>query len=350
VWPSVAAETKDLAETQPALTAKLFARYNELARAMYAPNVPPSRVEHGDAALDAAAAALEAPDACSDDDCWCGRRNSLSTLLCLRSSVRTAPSLISSATNYTFHGKTQRRMLYHCNLRERKAHELQLRREAAAAAASRAVSAQAVSGGSSETGAASCWSGSGTPLKQLIAAAWHLGSADIFSFQAAVQGSRSSNAGDAEIEMRIVKVRPSLHLDPSQWSTASPPASATLNRNHRRAFVCVCVAWQGCANCAFTKGEGTITAVGTISLVAYGKGLNVTHEGALLANTAGGGGGCRIRWSSKTNHWADFCQGKPCEGGGGGGPPKAKPDACKVMLSQGGFWQPWTATPGWPLQ
>ena len=178
-------------------------------------------------------AALEAPDACSDDDCWCGRRNSLSTLLCLRSSVRTAPSL--SATNYTFHGKTQRRMLYHCNLRERKAHELQLRREAAAAAASRAVSAQAVSGGSSETGAASCWSDSGTPLKQLIAAAWHLGSADIFSFQAAVQGSRSSNAGDAEIEMRIVKVRSSL-------PTASPPASATtLNRNHRRAFVCVCV-------------------------------------------------------------------------------------------------------------
>ena len=217
---------------------------------MYAPNMPPSRVEHGDAALDAAAAALESPDACSDDDCWCGRRNSLSTLLCLRSSVRTAPSL--SATNYTFHGKTQRRMLYHWNLRERKAHELQLRREAAAAAASRAVSAQAVSGGSSETGEASCWSGSGTPLKQLIAATWHLGSADIFSFQAAVQGSRSSNAGDAEIEMRIVKVRPSLHLE----STASPPASATtLNRN--RYYCCYHGSSSSIANYFCHRVHGT---------------------------------------------------------------------------------------------
>ena len=49
---------------------------------------------------------------------------------------------------------------------------------------------------------------------------------------------------------------------------------------------------------------------------------------------------------SKTNQWQDFCQGKACAGatpkGGGGG-------ACAKMLTNGGIWQPYVETPGWPL-
>ena len=147
---------------------------------MYAPNMPADRNRvDADLGLSAAAAALEAPDACDNDDCW-----------------------------------------------ERKAHELQLRREAAMALA--ATRGQ-------------CWDKVGTPLQQLTASEWHLGSEDVFSFRK-IQGDFSG-----EIAMQIVR---------------------------------------GCTNCAFTAGEGNITS-NAIALVAYGKGHNVTHGGTLLTNEDG---------------------------------------------------------------
>ena len=53
-------ETKDLADENPELTAKLYTRYKQLARSMYAPN--------GDE--DEGLMALEAEEACASDDCW----------------------------------------------------------------------------------------------------------------------------------------------------------------------------------------------------------------------------------------------------------------------------------------
>lgn len=231
-------ETNDLAEKEPALTSKLFERYKQLARSMYAPNMPQARkrLDH-DLGLSAAAAALEAPDACDNDNCW-----------------------------------------------EQKANELQLQREAMAVAAT------------NQNAAVQCWGTRGTPLQQLTATTWHLGSEDIFSFHV-IQGG-----GGSEISMQIV---------------------------------------QGCGNCAFTAGVGSLTA-NEIALIAYGKGLNVTHSGTLLTNQDGS---CRIRWVSKTNHWADFCQGIPCKGGTS----KHGGVACDKMLTNGGIWQPYVETPGWPL-
>jgi hypothetical protein len=226
-------ETKDLAETDPALTTKLFERYKQLARSMYAPNMPPSHNQlDANLGLSAVAAALDAPDACDNDECW-----------------------------------------------ERKAHQLQLQREAAA------------------VGGVQCWDKSGTPLQQLIAAPWLLGAGITFSFDV-VQGGT-----DSHISMQIVK---------------------------------------GCSNCAFTAGVGSVTS-NTISLVAYGKGHNVTHNGEMTTNKDGT---CRIHWVSKTNTWQDFCQGKPCAGDI---PKTSGGDACKKMLANGGIWQPYVETPGWPL-
>jgi hypothetical protein len=227
-------ETKDLAQTNPALTTKLFERYKQLARSMYAPNMPPSHSQRdAELGLGTAAAALEVPDVCDNDDCW-----------------------------------------------ERKAHELQLRREAAVASSLQ------------------CWDNSGTPLQQLTAAPWHLGTGDIFSFHVVQPGGGSHN----DISMQIVK---------------------------------------GCDNCAFTAGTGSLTA-NTIHLIAFGKGHNVTHNGTISTNKDGT---CRIHWVSKTNIWQDFCQGKPCAGD----VPKTGGDACKMMLMNGGVWQPYVETPGWPL-
>lgn len=136
---------------------------------MYAPNMPADRNRFdADLGLSSAAAALDAPDACDNDDCW-----------------------------------------------ERKAHELQLQREAAMAVTA--------------THGAQCWDKGGTPLQQLTASEWHLGSEDVFSFRA-IQGGVSGG-----VSMQIV---------------------------------------QGCGNCAFTAGEGSVTS-NTIALVAYGKGHNV---------------------------------------------------------------------------
>ena len=154
-------ETKDLADTNPALTAKLFERYKQHARAMYAPNMPPGRQQVDDAfGLSAAAAALEAPDACDNDECW-----------------------------------------------ERKAHELQQQREAAIA--------ETANGAAVRAHAAQCWKSNTTAVHQLTSAPWYLGTEDIFTFRAIQSGI------NGEILMQIV---------------------------------------QGCGNCAFTKGEGTIKA------------------------------------------------------------------------------------------
>ena len=86
----------------------------------------------------------------------------------------------------------------------------------------------------------------------------------------------------------------------------------------------------GCGGCAFTGGQGKLTAGGRIELVADGKGLNVTHAGTI---TSGEGGQCRIDWRSHTNKWGEFCQGKLCQGDP---PAPPRPAACEKMLTAGG--------------
>ena len=102
----------------------------------------------------------------------------------------------------------------------------------------------------------------------------------------------------------------------------------------------------GCANCAFSRGVGSLGSDGVLRLLAFGKGDNLTHIGTMTSDSEGGGG-CRIEWSSagKAHKWADFCQGKPCSGRGPPkppGPPHRQSGACKKMLSEG-FWQPYCA-------
>lgn len=131
-------------------------------------------------------------------------------------------------------------------------------------------------------------------LSQIISADWYLGTEDVFAF----------TATEGRLALSIVK---------------------------------------GCQACKFTKGDGTLVG-GKIDLVAFGKGANYTHSGAVSANKDGS---CRVHWG---DNWRDFCQGKPCVGPEPGpGPPAGGGPACEAMLAKGGFWQPYVATPGWPL-
>jgi hypothetical protein len=148
-------------------------------------------------------------------------------------------------------------------------------------------------------------------LSQIVSANWYLGAADIFAFKAAATDGSSSDG-----------------LNGSDGSGSSDRLALSIVK--------------GCAGCAFTKADGTL-ADGKISLVASGKGKDYSHTGTVSADKDGS---CRVHWG---DNWRDFCQGKPC-GGPEPGPPPPTVAACETMLTKGGFWQPYVAAPGWPLQ
>ena len=94
---------------------------------------------------------------------------------------------------------------------------------------------------------------------------------------------------------------------------------------------------EGCKGCVFDRASGFLRGV-SVSLVAYGRGSYVQHNGTLDTSS------CRVHWTAqnRTNrgNWPDFCCGAsgPCQTPPS--PPRPKSPSCAKMMKTG-FWAPW---------